>query len=621
MMDFVPYANGSDGSSSSLSSSNLSPLAPPFFAVDWSVQNPLSFKLAGYGVPPFNPSLNSSRRNWMSSRVSNPFPEFDTVPPNSYRYSAAHRTPPPHAPPMSPYVSASTDVFSYGTQRSNAMASDFTDAKPYYPSYVPTTFPGFYDALSPPNIPFFKGLSNNDSTPSFATLPHTGSWSGIWNGLPGLEQGQGLKLAGSSGSREVNPAATSVYKDHLDLGAYASNGLNNYGETSHGGHLSENPIECAIPGHQDFKSVPEKRTGLMAFDYLKTPISGSASVLPESCPLEPSLKQIDSRVNQVTYSGSYEKGMKHPGNNPNNSILSMKFAPGLVPPGSATCSSEPIEKISSVKNGNGGSDKVYMNFACDQHNWKESFSSPSFEEKYFFPSSQHCIQLEGTDRIFAKSPSTDNDLQERSICKDALDHFFGETSGFQDSNICTDELAWALDDDKTINRDENPSKHLDHYIPHLDSPCWKGAPVPHYRSLDVLELSTLQLTKKLEGSNSYNHQGPPFCPLNIDDAAKTSSLNPSEDSVAHKSKCLYNSLASPSNRPSTSSFSSREHGPNDAMKVGSNQAEPSSIFVTQSSDDVELSKCDTLPNKSFNEDNLQPSWIFQENSEEGKLWR
>lgn len=402
-------------------------------------------------------------------------------------------------------------------------------------------------------------------------------------------------------------------------GAYASNGLNNYGETSHGGHLSENPIERAIPGHQDFKSVPEKRTGLMAFDYLKTPISGSASVLPESCPLEPSLKQIDSRVNQVTYSGSYEKGMKHPGNNPNNSILSMKFAPGLVPPGSATCSSEPIEKISSVKNGNGGSDKVYMNFACDQHNWKESFSSPSFEEKYFFPSSQHCIQLEGTDRIFAKSPSTDNDLQERSICKDALDHFFGETSGFQDSNICTDELAWALDDDKTINRDENPSKHLDHYIPHLDSPCWKGAPVPHYRSLDVLELSTLQLTKKLEGSNSYNHQGPPFCPLNIDDAAKTSSLNPSEDSVAHKSKCLYNSLASPSNRPSTSSFSSREHGPNDAMKVGSNQAEPSSIFVTQSSDDVELSKCDTLPNKSFNEDNLQPSWIFQENSEEGKL--
>lgn len=180
------------------SSSNLSPLAPPF-TVDRSVSNPLvdlTEPVSTYGVSMNNTSLH----NWVSSSTnpsnsahdyfSNPNPEFEPlVSGTQYIYS-------PSSLSAANYTSQHHHVPPVNAKAPSHLTS-FVKGNAYYHSYVSpaiaeernpvVSHQSGYDLLSSARVPVSSGESSVDAYAQGAqhsVLP----WGGLWEGMPAWQQ-------------------------------------------------------------------------------------------------------------------------------------------------------------------------------------------------------------------------------------------------------------------------------------------------------------------------------------------------------------------------------------------------------------------------------------------------
>jgi hypothetical protein len=206
----VPYGYN-NGGGSSFSSSNLSPLAPPF-TVDRSVAIPL----LDLTEPTYPVSLNPSLHNWATSNSHIPnsrpdlFPlpnlEFDSIPsPNVFGYSSAT---PQVTSKNHPLVLASTDAVLYGQSNPSLV-----EAVPYYPSsyvspaigsdgHLKIPHQSGYELLSNSYVGTSNGSSHDDYTQSSLGLEHATQWSGLWEGVTDWNQSKKLQLDGGFCEKE-----------------------------------------------------------------------------------------------------------------------------------------------------------------------------------------------------------------------------------------------------------------------------------------------------------------------------------------------------------------------------------------------------------------------------------
>lgn len=221
------------------SSSNLSPLAPPF-TVDRSnpKANPNSNTnpLATFTEPtPYGVPFSSSLHNWHYSQPSVSRPDFvsdfesevnsvrTTSLPlgNDYCYLGSESINPPStqwAPP-NPSVSNTTNPFSY-----------LGGANQYYPPYgsqvvddnsslVGVNEVG-YDLLSTAGIVPMVGSSQVDYTQGLSTVEFPPPWGSFWNGLGEAKRGKRAEADGSSHLEEVDLSGSLAYKDNKKQGIF-----------------------------------------------------------------------------------------------------------------------------------------------------------------------------------------------------------------------------------------------------------------------------------------------------------------------------------------------------------------------------------------------------------------
>lgn len=216
MMGFGSYVGNAHGGGSS----NLSALAPPF-TVDRSIPKPAATPLVDLGEP----------LNWLDS---NPY-TFNSPQPAQLPQLDLEPTPTP----------------SYNQN------SDLFEPKTYYPSYV-----------SPPlHVPTF----NEQSLPG---LDHTAQWGG---GLWDWEKGKPAQLGGSFYLKETSVAPSSIYMDHINLGAHPSKSLKTCEETSYNIYSPrEDQAGPANIEKLDYNPVLGQNPSFMPVDYLKTSVIGSS---------------------------------------------------------------------------------------------------------------------------------------------------------------------------------------------------------------------------------------------------------------------------------------------------------------------------------------------------------
>ncbi|KAL5738850.1 hypothetical protein ACOSP7_031611 [Xanthoceras sorbifolium] len=554
MMGFA-YANGGGGPSSS--SSNLSPLAPPF-TVDRSVPKPLV-------------DLTEPPLNWLNTHSLS----FESVP-SSNPYGYSFSSPSSHMPSLnnnSIPVTSTDSAFLYGGQ--TTPDSSFVEAKPYYPSYVSPT--------------------------KFTCDDYTQSLSSLWDGSRGGEYGQKVEIGDSFCSKEMNTMDSSIYEDYNPVVHSSkapntceekSNSIDIMGSEKHPGTSNREPL--------DYNSFPGQNPEFMPVEYPRKSVLESTSVFPDSYSIASSTDQVRYRNHQKPYGASYEKFVKQQGANPNDNTSVMKSSPGLVIP--TVGSSTEAPKTSSFYNVEIGSCADNIQFACSNNfpNMKDFHPLQSSEGQSQFDSSKVSFHLKGDNRSFPESSLEKNVklLGDVNVTEDP----FRSKSGLQVPHI-SHGFNLTLDNNEAINRFEESSESFDHYNPAVDSPCWKGAPVSLYSPSETSGAITSQLRKKIEPSNSSTHMGPLRFPVNADIPVKLPSQKPSEYPMYQESGCLENNLA-PSPKRSVENLLSRKHGSEDDVNAGSCHKKQSSGPGVQFSDYLDKPRKQyVLPNKSLHEFN------------------
>lgn len=230
MMGFGAYGNG--GSYSTSSSSNLSPLAPPF-TVDRSVPKPVSSPLVDLTEPPYAAPLNSSSHNWVPNLSPSQVPNFLTNLPcvDGYKFERPRtiESSNTHLSPLNTVASSAANAFSLGPC-SDSVGTGFVEAKPYYPSYLspamhndsPIVIPDqtTYDWSSTSNVATLDGSFHNDYTQRPSGSKYSSQWGGLWNGFNDWDQGKLQEVDGSACSKETDVPVSSMYKNYMNQGIF-----------------------------------------------------------------------------------------------------------------------------------------------------------------------------------------------------------------------------------------------------------------------------------------------------------------------------------------------------------------------------------------------------------------
>lgn len=215
------------------SSSNLSPLAPPF-TVDRSNPKSNSNPLTIFTEPPpYGVPFTSSLHNWQYPQPSASRPDFiskfdsevDSIrttslpSANDYCYLGSESINPPStqwAPP-NPSVSNSSNPLSY-----------LGAPKQYYPPYASqvvddnSSLVGVneanYDLLSNSGLVPMVGSSQVDYTQGLSGVEFPPPWGGFWNGLAEGKRGKRTEADGSFRLEEADLSGSIVYKDYKKQG-------------------------------------------------------------------------------------------------------------------------------------------------------------------------------------------------------------------------------------------------------------------------------------------------------------------------------------------------------------------------------------------------------------------
>ncbi|KAG2708671.1 hypothetical protein I3760_05G203200 [Carya illinoinensis] len=630
MMSFWSPGYGSYGhGGSSASSSNLSALAPPFMVVPKPISSPLvDLTEPSYGVP-----SNSSLHNWLPSHYPNSGPglfpnhgpEYDPVPSSdAYGYAASQYigSLDSHLSSLSPVSSAPVDTCLY-VQHSDGVETSTVKAQQFYPIYArpgiedlsPLVVPddNSYDWLSCSNVATWDGSSNNDHAQS--GWDNTVDWVSSCNGLGEWEHGKQLEIDGGFCSKGLTIGdSSSIYKNDVNQGSHASEGLDTHAEASHIIDMLglEKHGGCVSMEHANDKSFSGKNSRIMPADYSKTSFLGSPSLLPENHYEAPSLTPATNIYKyQVPCSASNEKPIRHHDASLSGcaSFVTSSHSLVITPPDVDTSLSAPIK-----------GPLVDMDFGTDVADPDHCGNSPfnvnklhpliGSESKGLFDTSQLSIHLDKNYPIGVESFSSKNEelSKKKEIPEDALDQVFKPKCGLQVSHTSSDGFNFTLDFVEAINPVENSSESIDHYNPAVDSPCWKGVSVSCFSPFETSKTDSCQYFKKLESHNSSDFQVPQVFTLNIDDAVKVSSQNPNEKTVY-----VEKGLRPAPKRPSDANLLSREPRSDGSVNTGPFHSKSSCGYVVQYSgepgDDHALLSMSTVDSE------LIPSLTMHQNFE------
>ncbi|XP_059628920.1 uncharacterized protein LOC132271534 isoform X2 [Cornus florida] len=264
----------------------------------------------------------------------------------------------------------------------------------------------------------------------------------------------------------------------------------------------------------------------------------------------------------------------------------------------------------------------------DDHNTskrKEAHLSLSSEGKErCLDTSQVSFYLGGNDSFFAASSTKKEELPNRLVGKDVLDHTFKPRSEFQVPDInAPDGFVLAVDSAKNVGSVENSSESLDHHNPAVDSPCWKGAPSSYFSPFEESKAVTPQhVMRTLETSSNLNLQGTQVLSPYADDCVKVSSQKLCESSALHEIGCKKNHSSLLANRSSNFYSAAQEHRSDDAVKVGLDCPKLSSSCRVQFSNDIDKPRKEyDLLNYSSCDSDFNPSQTKQQELEERvKVW-
>ncbi|XP_012474696.1 uncharacterized protein LOC105791251 isoform X1 [Gossypium raimondii] len=509
MMGFGSYGGSAYGGGSS----NLSALAPPF-TVDRSIPKPSSATpLVDLGEP----------LNWLDT--------------NPYTFNS-----PQPAQRLDPIPTSSFD-----------QKSDLFEPKTYFPSYV-----------SPPfHVPTF----DEQSLPG---LDNTAQWGvGSW----GWEKGNPSQLGGSFYSKESNGSPSSIFKDHINLGAHPSKCLNTCEQASQNFYSLGTEKQVAPPSIDklDYNPVPGQNLSFMPVGYSNTSVIGSSSALPEADLQVPSLNLVSCKNNLVPFNIPYEKPVRQhdmSGNSPSNV--------------------------------------------------KEPHYLLNFGSKNEFDPSLLNYHVDGNCYLYGDSSATRTDKLSTSnmTSKDASDNSFRAKPGVTFTHNGPDNFCSALDCNGVIAM-ENALENLDHYNPPVDSPCWRGAPSSHNSPFVSSEAVSVQLEKKLEACG--DGQELKFMPMNTANMVRLPSEKPGESSMNVENGSVEDSSVSFLKLPSVSIMSSRDHLPDVVGKAGPyNRVTSSARKINFSDDASEQKNSNVLFNKSADEVE-KSSCTIEQNVTEGRL--
>ncbi|XVF12776.1 hypothetical protein REPUB_Repub08aG0148700 [Reevesia pubescens] len=538
MMGFGSY--GGTENAHGGGSSNLSALAPPF-TVDRSIPKPTATPLVDLGEP----------WNWLDT--------------DTYTYNSSQ-------PAQLPQLNLDTIPTASYNQNSGLF-----EPKTYYP-YV-----------SPPlHVPTFNEQS-------LSGLDHMVQWGG---GLWDWEKGKPAQLGGSFYSKDTNVAPSSIYMDHVNLGAHPSKSLNTCEETPHDIYSLGREKQVGPPSIEklDYNPVLGQNLSFMPVDCLKTSVIGSNSALPET-------------------------DMQH-STTPSDSIPAMKSSPGVVirPAAGGACSS--ASDTVPFKNVNTGINGTETNFLGNNPYYvKEPHYLLNFGSKNECDPSQLSFNLDGNCYLSGESSAKNTEKLSTSnmASKDASDHLFRAKSGVTFSDINPDNFSLALDNNEPVVAVENSLESLDHYNPPVDSPCWKGAPASYNSPFGSSEPFSVQLVKKLEACDGSNGQALKFIPVNTANVVKLPSGKSGEIRMTFENGNVEDGSVSSLKLPSVSIPSSREHQPDGAAKAGSYHQKTSAACEIKFSDDASEWKKDyVLFNKSVDEVE-KTSCTIQQSLVEGRL--
>ncbi|KAK3042832.1 hypothetical protein RJ639_001105 [Escallonia herrerae] len=576
------------GYGGSSSSSNLSPLAPPF-TVDRSNSNPNSNPLVHFTEPPyaavpFNswqyPHSSSSRTDFYASNS-----DVDSIRTASLPSASDYGTVglDPINPPNPRWAPLDASA---GTNKGIHSFSYLGDPKPYYPPYASPVVnddaplmslnEANFDSLVTSGLLPMDGSSRVDYTQTLTGLEYPPQWGGFWNGLAEGKRGKRMDVDGSFCSEETNITDLLVYNNYAKKGAHAAEGLGKADDnsaTSHGIFTDVsgrgNRAGSLTTGQLDDKSFLVQNP----IESSRNPILGSGMASIES-----------ATWNRPKPSSPYNKGFQLFDSFTNDCISGTKSFPSLVirSPDIGTTSVASINaspKSVGIDNVAAVSHEDVLN-----HNLSEEKAShlilESCEEGYS-DTDQLRISREGNDHlIFVAASSAKEELSNKLPSKNDLHHVSKLRSEFQipDINV-PDGCSLTIDSTEAIKSIANSSDSL-------DSPCWKGAPAAHFSPFEDSKAASPQLLMKdFEACSSLNPHGTPILPL-ANDPGKVFLAELGDYCVHNKNVCVNTGFLRSSKVTSDDKIPTKEHKSNDTVKPGSDCRKLSNSEGIQSLNDI-----------------------------------
>ncbi|KAJ7959446.1 Peroxidase [Quillaja saponaria] len=570
----------------SLSSSNLSPLAPPF-SVDRSNFDSNLGPYMDYTEPPYAPHNREPTcpPAFGHDLFRSPVTELESMPfSKGYGYSSLKGLDSPSTH-LNYNSATSADTILY-SQCLDSMRTSAVGATPYYPSYISPVIhndsptvpynPASYDWTSTFQFATSDGSSHGEYAKNTLDSKPTAQWGGSWSGLAEWNQGKikPVEPVGSFNSKTKNVADLSI-DDNLANQGFHDFKASNSGDDS---LFSINLLGLGnqnVPvstGQSDDKSFLGKNSESMRFDFSRTSSIGPLSGTVPDAPL-----LVSSGNCQFAYGASYDKHLRQ---HDTQSLVS-------------TASSVPMTGL--FKDFNVGSDMADTDLrANNSGNVNEPHPIPSSESTVCFNPTQLSLHLERKDHALL---TNNTDLSNRSA-SNALDHIFRAKAGLQIPHRSPDALSLALNNtNEVLDSAEKSIESIDRYNPPVDSPCWKGAPASRFSQFEAFSAPGPQYMKKSEEHFGWNLQEPQNFLFSMDDTMNFTE-NSGKNTMFHEINCFENGLAASLRMSSVTNLASEESKSNGAIKGKFFHSNPSCINEVSHPDGIsEAGKNFVLPDK------------------------
>lgn len=583
MMGFGSY--GGNGGSSSLSS-NLSALAPPF-TVERPITKPNTSPLVDLVEPKFD-----APQNWVNPSRTDYFSDLDSVPfAKPYRYTSPKTFTQPQTaagPSLDTFVSASNDAFSY-SQNPDGFKNEFVEAEPYYPSY----FSPSVQHPAPKLVATFIGPSTD---PKLSGSENKTQWGGLWEDFPDWRHSKKVDVGRNFYSNEMNMASPTNFKDRMNSETQAPKEVKTFEELVDDTSVlpKQKQAESANTGKRDFVSI----------------LGQTSSSMPTFVVQDPQLshgKTVKSSKNLMSFSNPYGNFTREHG------TTSPVIRPPVIGSSSSGFKTEQFQNVNSF-NDTAKTDSAFSN----PFSMKEPHPLLGPAGGLRFDPSKLSIHLDGNHLpTEVSSGKTEGFSSNKVASKDTSNQFY-VGSGVQFSHANASGFNMTADNN-IVNQVEKSTESSDCYYPAVDSPCWKGAPVPLYSPFGSSGAVATQILKKPEASSGSNNEASKCIPINAAKVSKGSHEKNGESSVSEENRRSPIGLFSSKQWPRGAELSFRVNESNDPEKVGSNHGSLTYGYGFQFSDDTNQPRKEyALFNKSFTQSGLKSSCTVQQCFEKEK---